>query len=30
MAIKHLDTVFNPRSIALVGASDAPGSIRAA
>jgi acetyltransferase len=29
MSIKHLDAFFNPRAIALVGASDAPGSIGA-
>ncbi len=29
MTAKHLDALFNPRSIALVGASDRPGSIGA-
>ena len=29
MSLKHLDALFNPRSIAVVGASDTPGSIGA-
>ena len=29
MSIRHLDQLLNPRSVALIGASDRPGSVGA-